>query len=450
MLVPGDGVVVGVSGGPDSAALIHCLAALRPSWSLRLVVAHLNHQLRGAASRKDALFVEGLARRLGLPCERDSRDVASYSKEHRLSLEEAARVLRYRFFEEVSARVGAQKIAVGHQADDNAESVIMHLLRGTGPKGLAGIPPVREGGIIRPLIESTRSDIVCFLEKEGIPYVEDRSNLDPQFLRNKVRGKLLPLLRDDFNPRVVGSLNRLSAIMREEEDFWELRVEEALREVLLERSPGGVALSAYALKDLHLALFRRLVRRAVRLLKGDLTRVGHDHVQAVVNLVRGASPSGQVHLPHGVTVLLDRNELRFFWGSPTQWSDFRYEIFSAGTTFIREINAYLTISLHDLKEVGEPEVYPPTTAFFDLDAIAMPLTARSFKEGDKFRPLGMSGHQKVKDFFINRKIARSKRQRCPLLLSGGKIIWVGGHSIDDRVKITAKTERLLKAELLWA
>jgi tRNA(Ile)-lysidine synthase len=450
MLVPGDTVVVGVSGGPDSVALVHCLASLKPSWSLRLVVAHLNHQLRGATSKEDALFVERLASRLQVPFERDSRDVASCSAEHHFSLEEAARTLRYAFYREVSAKFGANKIALGHQVNDNAESVIMHLLRGTGPRGLSGIPPVRNGEIIRPLIESTRSDILKFLEKEGIEYVEDRSNLDPKFLRNRIRQELLPSLRDNFNPRVVSALNRLTAILRDEEDFWDLQVEDALKNLVLERGTEGLALSASDLKGLHPALSRRVVRQAFLLLKGDLKSLGHHHVQAVIQLVQGHSPSGQIDLPHGVRVLRDRDELRFLLGARREWSGFKYEISSIGSTFIKEIDTYLNISIHRAKDIGNPREYPSTTAFFDLGAAAMPLTVRSFKEGDRFRPLGMSGHQKVKAFFINRKVARSERQRCPLLLTGGRIIWVGGYGIDDSAKVTTKTERVLKAELLSA
>jgi tRNA(Ile)-lysidine synthase len=180
MLDKGDAVLVGVSGGPDSVALLHALLALQPKWSLRLVIAHLNHQLRGSTADQEAAFVDRLAAGLGIPCEIGSINVAEYGIENRLSLQEAAREARYTFYDEVAIKYSASKIALGHHADDNAESVLMHLLRGTGPLGLAGIPPVRHPRIIRPLIDLTRKEILAFLELGGFEHMRDPSNLKSQ------------------------------------------------------------------------------------------------------------------------------------------------------------------------------------------------------------------------------------------------------------------------------
>ncbi|MDY6988551.1 MAG: tRNA lysidine(34) synthetase TilS [Thermodesulfobacteriota bacterium] len=450
MLAPGDIVVVGVSGGPDSVALLHCLVALKKRRRLDLVVAHLNHQLRGATASQEAVFVESLALRLNVPCESSSRDVASYADSHRLSIQEAARKVRYAFYREVSRKYGAAKIALGHQADDNAESVLIHLLRGTGPRGLAGIPPVRDGCIIRPLIEMHRAQILQFLETGGFEYVEDHSNLDPKYLRNRIRHRLLPSLKADYNPRAVWALTRLAEITREEEDFWGRQVTGAFQGLVLEQATGRLVLSASGLAHLHPALLRRMVRHAVLSLRGNLRRLGHQHVEAVVHLVKRSSPSGRIDLPGGVMAVRDRHELVFLLGPPEKRPRYQYQISSAGSIFVKEISAYLHLSLCEAKDVGEPGTYPPTTALMDLAAVSFPFIVRSPKEGDRFRPLGMSGSQKVKTFFINLKVPRSKRRRCPLLLSGSRIIWVAGYRIDDSAKVTEETKLVLKAELLAA
>jgi tRNA(Ile)-lysidine synthase len=448
MLESGDTVLVGVSGGPDSVALLHCLVALSGKWALHLVVGHLNHRLRGEAADQEAAFVERLASRLGVPCEVGSRDVASYSAEHRLSIQEAARAVRYAFYEDVAAGHGARKIALGHQADDNAESILIYLLRGTGPRGLAGIPPVRDGRFIRPLIDLSRTQIVQFLEQRGFEYVRDDSNLDPKYLRTRIRHELLPLLKDNFNPKIVHALTRLASIVRQEEDFLNLQTRGVFQEVVLEQKMNRLTLSASGLARLHSALLQRLVRQAVLSVRGNLKRLGHSHVEAVVRLVRGPLPSGRLDLPNGVWVVRDRDEVAFSLESLESTPVFEYDITGPGTTLIQEIGTCVRLSVCDVNEVVVTAKHRGATAFFDLQAVSFPVVVRSLREGDRFRPLGMSGSQKLKAFFINHKIPRSARHRCPLLLSGGRIVWVGGYRIDDSAKITEKTRRVLIAELL--
>lgn len=450
MLERGDTVLVAVSGGPDSVALLHCLVAMETHWDLRLVVGHLNHQLRGAIADEEAAFVERLASGLEIPCEIGSRNVESYGVEHRLSVQQAARAVRYAFYDEVADDYGATKIALGHQADDNAESILMHLLRGTGPRGLAGIPPVREGRIIRPLIDVTRAQVLQFLKDGGFQYVRDRSNRDPKYLRNRIRHQLLPSLNKDYNPNTSSALTRLASILRHEEDFWNHHVQGALQDLLLKQTTDRITLSANGLARLHPALLRRLVRYVVLSLEGNLKRLGHSHVEAVVRLTQGTSPSGRLDLPHGIGVVRDRHEVTFLLGLQEARPVFEYHITGMGTTFIREVGTLLKLSVCGANEIKRPKEYPPTTALFDFAAVSLPLIVRSFKEGDRFRPLGMSGSQKVKDFFINNKVSRSRRQKCLLLLSGGRIIWVGGYRIDDSAKMTERTKRVLKAELLRA
>lgn len=448
MLAQGDSVLVGVSGGPDSVALLHSLVAIAPKWSLRLVVAHLNHKLRGSIADEEAAFVSQIAGSLGLPCEIASRDVAEYGTRNRLSVQEAARTVRYAFYDDAAAKYSADKIALGHQADDNVESILIHLLRGTGPLGLAGIPPVRDGRIIRPLIDVTREQVLAYLERQGLEHVTDPSNLDVDYLRNRIRHQLLPLLKEEYNPNMVDTLNRLGSILRDEEDFWDLTVSRVFQELSGKPTPHGMTLPVNRLSDLHPALLRRVLRHAVLSVKGDLKRIGHVHVEAVVQLIVGPSPSGHLDLPDGIAVSRDGEVVSFLSEPPEEVAGFEHDIPGIQTTPIPEIGTALKLLTCDSSEVSDPRTYPLTTALFDMEAITFPLKVRSFKEGDRFNPLGMSGSQKVKTFFINQKVARSERLRCPILLSKGHIIWVGGYRIDDSVKITDKTRKILKAELL--
>ncbi len=450
MLDGGDTILVGVSGGPDSVALLHSLVSLAPKWCLRLVVAHLNHQLRGASADQEAAFVGRLSKVLGIRCEIGSRNVAKYGAEQRLSLQEAARIVRYTFYDEVADKYSAGKIALGHHADDNAESILMHLLRGTGPLGLAGIRPVRHGRIIRPLIGLTRKEILAFLKQGGFEYMRDRSNLDTKYLRNRIRHKLLPQLKEDYNPNTVCALNRLASILRDEEDFWDRKVRRTLQGLVLDHTSDRLSLKSRGLSSLHPALLRRLVRQAVLSLKGDLRRLGHVHVEAVARLIAAPSPSGRLDLPEGVRVVRDREVVNFLLYPREEDAWFEYHIPRIQTTFIREIGILLKLSVCDGNDVSHPKNYPQTTALFDLAAVTFPLMVRNLRHGDRFIPLGMVGSQKVNTFFINHKVPRSNRLRCPILLSGGKIIWVGGYRIDDSAKITEKTKKVLKAELLPA
>ena len=450
MLDERDTVVVGVSGGPDSVALLHSLVALAPRWSLQLVIGHLNHQLRGATADQEAVFVSRIAKDLGISCEIASENVAEYAADLRLSLQEAAREVRYAFYDKVAAKYSSSKIALGHHADDNAESILMHLLRGTGPLGLTGIPPVRRGRIIRPLIDLTKKEILTFLELSDLEYMKDNSNIDTKYLRNRIRHELLPSLKEDYNPNVVYALNRLASILRDEEDFWDREVRRILQDLVSVQTPDRLSLTARGLSDLHPAQLRRLVRYAVLSLKGELKRLGHVHVQAIAQLIAGPSPSGRLNLPHGVMVVRDGEEINFLLSPPGEDIGFEYHIPGIQSTLIREIGISLKLSVCDRDEVSDPKSYPLTTALFDMAAVTFPLKIRNFKHGDRFRPLGMAGSQKLKAFFINHKVPRSKRLRCPILLSGGRIIWVGGYRIDDSAKLTGETKKVLKAELLPA
>ncbi|WP_372682709.1 tRNA lysidine(34) synthetase TilS, partial [Desulfosarcina sp.] len=300
MTAPGDRVLVGVSGGPDSMALLHLLSRLAPDLKIRLGVAHLNHCLRGASADRDAEVVRQAARALDYPVHIARGHVLKVKEKLGLSLEEAARRVRYAFFRKIMSDVGYDKLALGHQSNDNAEQMLMALLRGTGPRGLSGITPVRQACIIRPLINVGRSQIETFVAQAGIAFVLDASNNDLRFVRNRIRHHLLPLLASDYNPRIEANLNQLADVMRTEEAWIEDITAAEYKKAALERTDGTITLSAQAIRQTHPALARRIVRKALANLTGTLRRITFAHVQSVLHLLTDGCGVKELHLPGGV------------------------------------------------------------------------------------------------------------------------------------------------------
>ena len=461
MFSRGDSVLVAVSGGPDSVVLAHVLLTLALEYSLRPAIAHLNHCLRGPDSDRDAEFVIALARQLGVPVYAERKDVLAFQKRRRLSLEEAGRRIRYEFFDAVSAKYGFNKIALGHQSDDNAELVLINLLRGSGPLGLSGIAPVREGKIVRPLIHLRRSEIINYLAEKKLPYVTDASNTDPAFMRNKIRHHLIPELQTAYNPRIIETLNRLGEIIRAEDQWLDDVLGPVLKQCVSFRADQKISLALPDFNRLPKAVKRRVVRKAILWVKKDLRRITLLHVDAILHLIEKGRVPGRLNLPDGVLVERNTVELTFEKRNrvrkrqdcgilQTTSTDYQYSIFSAGTLFIKEAGVSIALCEIDADDLPDFKKTGTHIAFFDLDRLHFPLLVRNLRPGDRFSPLGVCGTQKVKKYFINHKIPGTQRRKCPLLLSRGDIIWVAGHRIDNAVKVSPQTRRVLKAELLLA
>ncbi|OEU58023.1 MAG: tRNA lysidine(34) synthetase TilS [Desulfobacterales bacterium C00003104] len=447
MFAPGALVLAGVSGGPDSVALLHVLASIAHRWSLRLHVACLNHNLRDAA-KDETRFVADLCERLSIPCEIGSRDVASYQSSHHMSVQQAARELRYRFFEKTAARYSADKIALGHHCMDNAESVLMNLLRGSGPLGLSGIPPVRDNRYVRPLIDMTPDEILGFLKINSIEYMVDESNKSRKYLRNRIRHELICDLEREYNPNLIRHLHNLSSILREEEDFWEKTVTGIFHDLTVIKKEDFTGLDLAGLRNLHPALAKRVIRKGIMEAKGDLNRIEFKHIEAIQGLVTCLNPSRAIDMPGGVCVMREPEMLVFCHDRPGDTAAYCYYIDDIGKeVYIREVNALIKSSLSQpdqslVRESG------PCCVFLDLDAVRFPLTVRNFLSGDRFRPIGMSGTRKLKDFFIDEKLPIRLRRLCPIVLSRETIIWIGGHRLSDQVKIRSRTRKVLKLELV--
>jgi len=461
MFEPKDSVLVGVSGGPDSVALLHALITLAPKLALQLAVAHLNHGLRFQDSDNDQKFVAAMANELDLPIYTQKVDVRKFQKKNKLSREQAARRLRYNFYMETASKNRFDKIATGHHYDDNAELILMNLLRGSGPLGISGIPPKRDEKIVRPLIRLKRNDIIEFLNSKGIRYVSDRSNLDPKYLRNRIRHHLIPLLETAYNPKVIETLNRLASITRLEEEWIDDVIQPVFSSAVSARQEKKLVLSVSELERIHPAALRRVIRKAIETVKGDLKHITYVHIDSIVRLLEKEPANWSLDLPDRVRVR--RREGSIFISkekkalrdlnpksSPDETPVFEYRITKPGSVFITEINAKMKFSEIRVEKLPDFSRTGHGPGFFDMDRISFPLTIRNFRPGDRFTPLGMTGTQKLKKVFINQKVPENQRAKCPILLSRGKIIWVAGYRIGESVKVRPSTVNVLKVELLLA
>jgi tRNA(Ile)-lysidine synthase len=409
MFQGGERVLVCVSGGADSVALLHALLELRPVFDLHIEVAHLNHTLRGEESLRDADFIAALAEKLRLPFHIEKIDVNRLKNLHGTSLEETARHARYQFFEEAAKSSGCEKIALGHHADDNAELVLMNTIRGSGPAGLSGIPPVRESRIVRPLIRVDRQTIRAFLIDRGHSWVEDSSNTDTRFTRNRIRHLLIPMLEDRFNSSVRSSLNRLGRILKDENEWIESILNPAFDRLVHLSDDGKARISAGQIQETHVAVQRRMLRRILCYIKGDSRRIELAHIESIRKLIAGTRTNGRLMLPDGIQVIKQGDVLVFYrehgqGGRPAidNANDdapvYAYRIFEDGfspmelkipeTGMRLRFSPGLKIDRHDFQ--GND----PWTAFFDMEKTPPPFIVRNVEPGDRFQPLGLKGTQK--------------------------------------------------------
>lgn len=417
LLEPGEKVLVGVSGGPDSLALLLILHELASSWGLELHAAHLDHRLRPEAG-EEAGFVRRVAASLGVPCTVRAEDVRELARSRRMGLEEAGREARYAFFARLREETGARKLALAHTREDQAVTVLQRLLRGGGRRGLRGMLPCREGWIVRPLLYTGRDQVEAYLEEKGIAPLRDPSNLDPAFLRNRLRRELLPFLRR-YNPRVTERLAQLAEVFRAEEEWLETLTEEVFQTQAL-LFPGAAAFLREVLLSLPLAARRRLLRRAyAHLSPGELP---FERVEEALEAAEGGTRAAS--LPRRVTA---RREGPFLVLEGRERPGFSFPL-SPGEE--REIPGSCLSVRAFWTETAEGD--GRIKACFDPSRLSWPLLVRSWQPGDRFRPPGAGEPVKLKGFFSRLAVPRFFRCRVPLVLSGDTIIWVAGYGQDAR------------------
>lgn len=444
MLSRGDTVIAAVSGGADSVVMLNLLLELREELGLKVVVAHMDHGLRGAESRRDLEFVKALAKSLGL--EFVSKRLAKGElKSMEGSPQDAARKLRYSFLEETAKRFKASKVATGHTLDDQAETVLMRLMKGSSLSGLTGIPPVRSV-FIRPLIETSREQIEGYAKAKGISFVTDSSNLTTKYLRNSIRLELIPFIEEKYKASIKETLARTALILSHDDDFLEKAAIKAFGSSLVGRSEDQVVLDRAKLVRLHSAISSRVFLRAVHAL-GVETDAGAAHVAFFLEILKGKRPNASISLPGGMSV---RREYGRMIISREALPGAITEVFLnlPGTTRIEGAGVM------DAKIVQPPGKFTtgPDTAWFDYDALqdeAGLLGVRQARPGDRMTPFGMSGHRKLKDIFIDAKVPLPQRRRTPVVTTaGGQIIWVAGLRQSSLFSISKGTKRALRLDFI--
>lgn len=406
-------VAVAVSGGPDSVCLLHILTECAPRLGIALSVAHYNHKLRGAASDEDQRFVAGMAARMGLAlhCEEaGSKPLAG-------NLEQSARDARRAFFARLVNERAADRIALGHTRDDQAETVLFRILRGSGPGGLAGILPVTTEGCIRPLLEVTRADVEQYLNARGIDWRVDATNLEHRFARNRIRHGLLPQLAREWNPNISEALAQLAGLAYDEERWWRGAIERRAAACLTERA-GAVEFHAAEVAALPLAVARRLIRRAIAGAKGDLRRIDFAHVERVLELVAQDAGEGAICLP-------DVQATRSFDWIRIASLDVRAIARDEAVT-VPGSGAVVEGGPLVAFEIGERSSTPCATleaAELNLEGLPTPVRLRGWRPGDQYRPVGQRKDRKIHDLFQQARVPSWRRADWPIVTGGKKILW---------------------------
>ncbi len=443
MFEPGETVLVAVSGGADSTALLNLLCAHSRELGISLHVAHLNHMLRKGDAELDVKFVEGLAQKLGVPVSVEAIDVAALAEQEKMGIEEAARVARYEFFEGLADKVGAKKIAVGHTADDNIETFLMRLLRGAGLKGLCGIPPKR-GRIVRPLIKIWRREVEDYVGALKLVPRRDHTNYESKYIRNSVRLKLVPQLKI-YNLNIKEIILQTILLVTEDNLYLENAAAEKLDGVIISGNKGEIKLSADKIKGLEGTIQRYLLRLAIEKVKGNLTELSFGHVRDILAKL-DATERWELHLPDGIFALGERGTLLICREKPktVKIRPFRYVLPIPGEVRLEEVGRSLRGSFVEKVDRNAGSA----VAFVDYGALGKEVVVRNKLAGDRFSPLGVKGTKKLQDYFVDEKIPLEERERVPIVESVGKVIWVAGRRLDDRAKVTEKTKKIVKFELL--
>jgi len=447
-------LVVAVSGGPDSVCLLHLLNQLKAELGILLHATHLNHMLRGHDSDADAVYVVELCVNLGVPVTVERRDVSAYQEEQHCSLEEAARHVRYTFLHEVAVSQGADRVAVAHTADDQAETILLHLVRGSGLRGLRGMQPLsfwKTGSgekltVVRPLLEVRHAETEAYCQTHQLSPCYDTSNMSPVFLRNRLRQELLPLL-EKYNPSINEALLRTGHLLDDDYSFIEELAGPLWAEVA-SREQANLVLNSAKLISLHPSLQRYLLRRALEEFLGTLKDIEAVHIEQMRTALTSRRRVGKsISLPGGLMLAIDYRKATLSYDPealcPLPVLEGLHAVKLSGDTVLP---GWL-IKARELPGKDAPlEQTSRWQACFDLDKLSAALAVRGRRRGDRFQPLGLAQPQKLQDFMVNAKISRIWRDRVPLVVSGEDIIWVAGWRIAEPVKVTPQTKRVLCLE----
>ncbi|ROL57457.1 tRNA lysidine(34) synthetase TilS [Bacteroidetes/Chlorobi group bacterium Naka2016] len=441
---PKSKILVAVSGGVDSVSLLDAFALVRTQLSLDIAIAHLNHMLRGEEANRDEDFVQTLAENYGIPLLLQRFDIKTYARKHSLSIEDAGRKLRYDFLKRAGQSFSANYIATAHNLNDQAETVLFNIIRGTGLAGLRGIGNKFEVQknlfLIRPFLSFTRQEIEQYARERGLQWIEDSSNYLLHYTRNKIRHKLIPMLEQEFNPQVVHNLGKLSTIAQNSYKIVNDFIKKLAEKVIVARNKNEIEFDIESFKLYDDSLFPELIQFVfINYLQITLT---FKQIEDIRNLVDAESGKFLV-FPNDIIVYKNRRKLLII----------RKDKFKSDKLVIRLRKIGHTIWKNffiEFEEIAKSDFVPtndPNVEFFDFDKIGNEIVIRSWEEGDRFIPLGMKNAKKLSDFFIDEKVPLYKKEDVPIFVTNGEIFWVGGIRISERFKVTKRTEKILRGKI---
>lgn len=455
LVQPGEGVLVAVSGGPDSVALLKIFEMLRAEYNLDLTVAHLNHGIRGEDAGREEEFVRFLAEKMKIAF--ITKRVQLDERKKGKSLEEAAREERYRFFYAAAEECGAVRIATGHHRDDQVETFFIHLFRGAGLDGLKGMAPVRDNVLIRPLLYVSREEIIAFLHSEGLSWMTDSSNSDQTFLRNSIRNWLVPELTKRYHPKITQNIAHAVEIIRLEDDYMNDVVHKLLASwEVNQSSENGLVLPLSALYLQHRAVQARIVKFLLEAMTPFHNGIGSRHIESVLALCHKKNSAYRtLDLPEGILVeklaqtLIIRKQSDASVRGISRKEVVPFEIKAEVPATIKIPGLEKKIRLEFVERFDPADIKAHSeAAYIDYDCINGPLVVRNWRHGDRMDFLGMAGTKKLKKYFIDRKIPSCVRGTIPLLVDSQSVVWIAAEKISRRVRITEKTKNVLKIELV--
>ncbi len=439
MIQRGDRIVVGVSGGADSICLLDILYRLKPVYDIVLTVVHVNHGLRGIEAKKDAAYVHQFCQIRQIPIYLKSVDVEKVAKQKKISQEAAGRLVRYESFFDVAKKTTSLKIAVAHHINDQAETILMRFMRGSGLKGLGGIEPVRKDGVIRPLIEVKREEIEDYCAYYGLEPQTDQTNFEPIYTRNKVRLQLMPQIIQEYNAAFVSSVAAIGEMMRCDNDFIESYTDKIVQKHF-KADKKKITFRVDVLLKQHQAIRTRLVRKAVQRVKGNMYDLSYKHVKAVLEMATKRHTGLSIDLPGGIRSEIVYTEICFYPMDSQNREDFCQALPIGEKVYIKACSGYFLVRIVDKKGLAHINLGKFIKAF-DYNVINEVLYIRNRLPGDKITPLGMKGTKKIKDLLIDLKVPRSKRDSIPLVTNEKDILWLVGYQINEKYKYIDTMEK---------
>ena len=441
LIKKGDKIVVGLSGGPDSVCLLHILSRMKDEWDLEIYAAHLNHQIRGIEAQKDAFYISKLCEEMGITFFIKSINVPEYCEKNGVSIEEGARQLRYEMFSEIKDKTKANKIAIGHNLNDQAETILMRIMRGTGLQGLKGIDYIRDGVIIRPILDIERKDIEEYCKHYKLNPRIDQSNLESIYTRNKIRLDLIPYMKDNFNSNVIESIVRMGNSLRSDNDYLENEALIKFKDISKINS-DSVELKINSYTNLHSAIKVRVLRNSIKQILGDTNFIDQRHIDDIIELEDESKIDKVINLPRGIFVYRKKDSIIITNKEIViEELEFCYNIPSNGFIKIREIGVVIETQVMSIDKYKRSKS-DKSCKWFDFNKIEGGIVARNRRTGDKIKLSG--GSKKIKDLFIDIKIPKEDRSKVPIIADSQGILSVGNIRNSENYKIDSQTKEVLK------